>query len=159
MGAQLTALAVADKIIRLSLADENPLTPMQVQKLTYFCHAWMLGLGHGPLFQDAVEAWQYGPVIRAVYHALKHHQADPIREPLLEPPATFSEREENLIRTVWRLYGNLDGLQLSMMTHVAGSPWDQTHQRDPRSQIIYNHIIRDYYADLIAERTAKEGEA
>ena len=157
MGAQHTALAVADKLIRLSVEDETPITPMQVQKLTYFCHAWMLGFGYGPLFQDAVEAWQYGPVIRAVYHALKHHGADPVREPVLEQPASFTEREENLIRIVWARYGNLSGLQLSRMTHVAGSPWAQTHQQDSRSQIIHNHVIRDYYAGLIAERRAEDG--
>lgn len=157
MGAQHTALAVADKLIRLSVQDETPITPMQVQKLTYFCHAWMLGLGYGPLFQDAVEAWQYGPVIRGVYHALKHHRANPVREPVLEQPTTFTEREERLIRVVWSRYGNLDGLRLSKMTHVAGSPWDQTRQRDHRSQIIHNHVIRDYYAGLIAARKSEEG--
>ena len=71
MGAQHTALAVADKLIRLAREAEIPITPMQVQKLAYFSHAWSLGLGYGPLFQDAVESWQYGPVIRSVYHALK----------------------------------------------------------------------------------------
>lgn len=157
MGAQHTALAVADKLIRLSVEEETPITPMQVQKLTYFCHAWMLGLGYGPLFQDAVEAWQYGPVIRAVYHALKHRRAGPVREPVLEQAATFTEQEENLIRVVWSRYGKLNGLQLSRMTHVDGSPWSQTRQRDPRSQIIHNHVIRNYYAGLIAERKAGEG--
>ena len=159
MGAQHTALAVADKLIRLSVEDETPITPMQVQKLTYFCHAWMLGLGYGPLFQDAVEAWQYGPVIRAVYHALKRHRSAPVREPVLDQAATFTEREENLIRVVWNRYGKLSGLQLSRMTHVEGSPWSQTRQRDARSQIIHNHAIRDYYAGLIAERKATEVKA
>ena len=67
MGVQHTALAVADTLVRLARENEIPITPMQVQKLTYFSHAWNLGLGYGPLFQDAVESWQYGPVIRSVY--------------------------------------------------------------------------------------------
>lgn len=152
MGAEHTALEVADKLIRLSRESETPVTPMQVQKLTYFCHAWMLGLGHGPLFQDAVEAWQYGPVIRSVYHALKHRGRQPILQPILEQPATFMDLEETLIRAVWDLYGHLGGLELSRMTHAEDSPWKQTYQRDPRSQIIHDHVIRDYYAGLIAAR-------
>lgn len=159
MGAQHTALAVADKIIQFSLQDETLITPMQVQKLTYFCHAWMLGLGYGPLFQDAVESWQYGPVIRSVYHALKQYGGDRITKPILDQsakdePEKFTELEERIIKVIWRRYGCLDGPQLSRMTHAAGSPWEQTYQKDQRSQIIHNHIIRNYYANLIKQRTS-----
>ena len=154
MGAQHNAMAVADKIIRLSIEDETPLTPMQVQKLTYFCHAWMLGFGYGPLFQDAVESWQYGPVIRALYHSLKQYGGGRITEPVLNSAAKFSEQEEKIIRIIWQQYGQLDGARLSRMTHAEGSPWEQTYQRNSRSQIIHNHTIRDYYASLIKQRSA-----
>ena len=153
MTSEHSALAVTDKIIRLSLEQETPITPMQAQKLAYFCHAWSLGLGLGPLFQDAVEAWMYGPVVRSVYHALKHHGSNAIREPILEVPEQFGEREEKLIRIVCERYGHLDGLRLSRMTHAPGSPWHQVHQRDARTQIIHEHLIRDYYAGLVRERT------
>ena len=96
MGARHTALAVTDKLIRLSLESETPITPMQAQKLTYFCHAWMLGLGYGPLFRDAVESWQYGPVIRAVYHALKRYGADSITAPILPESEEFSLQKKPL---------------------------------------------------------------
>jgi uncharacterized phage-associated protein len=154
MGAQQTALAVADKIIRLSIDDETLITPMQAQKLTYFCHAWMLGLGHGPLFQDAVESWQYGPVIRSLYHTLKHYRGNRITQPILNKPAAFTELEERIIQVIWRQYGHLDGLRLSSMTHASDSPWEQTYRKDKRSQIIHNHLIRDYYAALAEQRRA-----
>ena len=154
MGACHTALAVADRIIHLSLEDEIPVTPMQVQKLTYFCHAWMLGLGYGPLFQDAVESWRYGPVIRSLYHALKHYGSNCITQQLLDKPAAFTEQEERIIKVIWRQYGQLDGTRLSRMTHAAGSPWQQTYQKDERSQIIHNHVIRDYYSSLVEQRRA-----
>lgn len=149
MEARHTALAVADKLIRLSLEDEVPITPMQAQKLTYFCHAWMLGFGNGPLFQDAVESWQHGPVIRSLYHELKHYGAGRITAPIWNAPDSFAEREEQIINVVWQRYGQLDGIRLSQMTHVEGSPWEQTYRRDKRRQIIHNHVIRDYYAALI----------
>ncbi len=148
MGASHTALSVADAIIRLSLRDETPVTPMQVQKLTYFCHGWMLGLGYGPLFQDAVESWQYGPVIRALYHQLKGYGSAPVSEPIMECPAEFDQVEDRIIQAVWQGYSGIDGVRLSQMTHATGSPWEQTCQRDKRSQIIHNHIIREYYENL-----------
>ena len=153
MGAQHTALAITDSLIRHSLESETPITPMQAQKLTYFCHAWMLGLGHGPLFQDAVESWQYGPVIRAVYHALKHYGEDCITNPLQSVPQNFSKLEDQIITVIWKQYGHLDGITLSHMTHAEGSPWQQTYEKDQRSTIIHNHVIRDYYAALVHQRS------
>ena len=152
MGAQHTALAVADKLIRLSRENEIPVTPMQVQKLAYFCHAWHLALGYGPMFQDAVESWQYGPVIRTVYHALKHYGGDPIREPLQPEEAQFAATEAKVINAVWEQYGEIDGLALSRLTHAIGSPWHQVYSRGEQTQIIPNHLIRDYYAGFIRLR-------
>lgn len=149
MSTRHTALSVTDKLIRLSRSGEIPITPMQAQKLTYFCHAWMLGLGHGPLFQDAVEAWQYGPVIRSVYHALKHYGREPITEPLLAEPAPFNSIEDRILTTVWGLYGETDGIELSKICHVEGSPWHQVRGSGPYTQIIPDFLIRDYYADLV----------
>ena len=135
---------------------------MQVQKLAYFCHAWSLGLGFGhawslglgfgPLFRDAVESCQQGPVIRSVSHALKPYGGDPITEPLSESAAVFSPAEDKIMAAVWDRYGVIDGLALSRMTHADGTPWHQTHSSDARTQIIHNDVIRDYYADILSER-------
>ena len=105
------------------------------------------------VFQDAVEAWMYGPVIRAVYHALKNYGAKKILKPILEREERFDERAESLIRIVWERYGQIDGLTLSRMTHAPGLPWDQTQQRAAHTQIIHEHVIRDYYADIVKEQT------
>ena len=152
MGAQHTAIAVADKLIRKSIEDEVPITTMQVQKLTYFCHAWMLGTGNGPLFQDAVESWKYGPVIRNVYHSLKHNGRKYIRKPLLEEADEFSEMENGIINAVWKLYGSINGIRLSKMTHAKGTPWHQTYSQGTKTQIIHNHIIGRYYANITAQQ-------
>lgn len=159
MGAKHTALDVADKLIRLAQQDEIPVTPMQVQKLAYFCHAWTLGLEKGPLFQDAVESWQYGPVIRSVYHALKHYGSAPVRDPLRAEPVKFSSEEIGIINGVWRKYREIDGLQLSRLTHAEGTPWHQTFSRGKHSQIIPNHLIRDYYSAIIADYRANSAAA
>jgi uncharacterized phage-associated protein len=159
MGAQHRALAVADKLVRLARESEIPITPMQVQKLTYFAHAWNLGLGYGPVFQDAVESWQYGPVIRSVYHALKSYGSEPVTEPLLVEEEALSPEEDAVIKAIFQQYGELDGVKLSQMTHAEGSPWRQTYQEDRRSAIIHNYVIKDYYADLINKLNEQEREA
>ena len=42
------------------------ITTMQLLKLVYIAHGWMLGLYDKPLISDEVEAWQYGPFIRVI---------------------------------------------------------------------------------------------
>ena len=99
-----------------------------------------------------MESWQHGPVIRALYHQLKHYGGKRITDPILKDADAFTQREEQVISAVWRRYGQLDGVRLSRMTHAEGSPWEQTYRRDQRSQIIHNHLIRDYYAALIDQQ-------
>ena len=151
MEPERNALEVADKFIRLGIENENLITPLKAQKLVFLAHAWSLGLGFGPLFQDAVEAWQYGPVVRMLYHELKGYGNRTIAHPIMEEEATFDEGEEAFIKAIWRHYGEIPALSLSAMTHAPGSPWDQVYRRGYGSQIIHTHLIRDYYRAL-AER-------
>ena len=67
------ARSVANEIIRHAHDDGKSVTHLQVQKLVYYCHAWMLGLYGEPLLKQPVEAWEYGPVIRAIYDSLRQY--------------------------------------------------------------------------------------
>jgi antitoxin SocA-like protein len=69
------ARVVANEFIRLAEADGRALTPLQVIKLAYIAHGWMLALYQRPLISDSIEAWKYGPVIPTLYHALKKYGA------------------------------------------------------------------------------------
>ena len=158
MGAQHSALDIADYIVRLSIRDEIPVTHMQIQKLTYFCHAWMLGWGKGPLFYDAVESWQYGPVIRALYHSLKHYKNKPVINTLRAEPAELDSRERSVIDAVWQSYGEVDGIRLSKLTHAEGTPWHQTYSKGKQSQIIPNFLITNYYSEIISRFRAQASQ-
>jgi uncharacterized phage-associated protein len=52
---------------------------MQVLKLVYYCHAWMLGVYSRPLVRQPIEAWRYGPVVRELYRSIREYGGDPIR--------------------------------------------------------------------------------
>ena len=87
------ARAVANNLIEMS--GEGPLTPLQIIKLTYICHGWMLGLYGRPLVKQNVKAWTYGPVIPDVYRALKTYRANPVTPRIPIPPEEFDERESD----------------------------------------------------------------
>jgi uncharacterized phage-associated protein len=65
------AIAIANYFIEKSLATGKRLTPMQLVKLVYIAHGWYLARTGKPLLADAVQAWQFGPVIPTLYHEFK----------------------------------------------------------------------------------------
>ena len=91
------ARAVANSLIEKGRDANRPLTPLQIIKLVYFCHGWMLGLYHKPLIEQDVEAWLYGPVVAEVYRGLKKYGGHPVTTTMDVPKEEFDETEADLI--------------------------------------------------------------
>lgn len=150
---QHDARSVANELIRRALDDGRPITPLQVQKLVYYCHAWMLGLYGQPLLKQRIEAWRYGPAVRDIYDSLRQYGRDPVTQPIQHPDGSFDEREVDLINQVWEKYGHLSGPELSNMTHRIGTPWHQVWDGRRRSwwgksSTVSNNLIREHYARI-----------
>lgn len=147
--------SVANKIIVPRLAEDNPITHLQVQKLVYFCHAWMLGLYHEPILSHPIHAWRYGPVMPELYESLRRYGREPIRHPIDLDSARvveneYDDRQKSIISQVLDVYGDLSGVQLSTITHAPGTPWHQVWSASKRRVIISNNLIEDYYANQAA---------
>jgi uncharacterized phage-associated protein len=46
---------------------------MQAQKLIYLANGWSMALRHSKLIEEPFEAWDFGPVVRKLYDALKRY--------------------------------------------------------------------------------------
>lgn len=142
-------VAVANKILELAEQSGNAVTPLQLIKLVYLSHGFMLGLYGRPLVREKAEAWTYGPVFRSLYRAVKRFRSDPVQGRLPGPSETFDELEEDLIRQVYEIYGKRNGIALSQLTHQPGSPWSQVWDEGRgHSTIISNDVLQDYYSRL-----------
>lgn len=142
-----SAQAVANYFLHIADEIGEGIDPLKMQKLVYFAHGWHLALQDAPLLRDSVEAWQYGPVIPALYHEFKQWGNNPIRRPAtrLDPTGTTlaiptldsecvwdnADAAKAVIRRVWEVYSKFTGLQLSAMTHQPNSPWAQTRALHP----------------------------
>ena len=102
-----------------------------------------------------MESWQYGPVIRSVYHALKSYGDAPVTEPILVDEESFTPLESRVINVIYKQYGELDGLKLSQMTHAEGSPWQQTYLKDKRVPLSQPRN-QGLLAELIDKREGQE---
>ncbi len=154
----LSALDIADRFIKWSLEDQTPITPLQVQKLVYLAQGWSLGFGEEPLFRDTIEAWQFGPVVPAVYHALKHYGRRRVRARLYDDEKyDMPETAEKMVRVVWKSFGKIDGIRLSKMTHAHDGPWADITQGNPTGQPIPEDKIREYYSRLAQAVVDEQG--
>jgi uncharacterized phage-associated protein len=144
-----SCLKVANYLLQLARRDRVSLTPMQLIKLVYMCHGWMLGLYGRPLIGEPVQAWKYGPVIPELYRHLSKYAGRPVTHLLPRPEGPdFSALEANLIEQVYVQNAAFDGVQLSEMTHKVGSPWHQIWDPEDKTKVIPNEIIRAYHARL-----------
>jgi len=138
---------VAKKILNLAAKKAEVLTPMQLIKLVYLSHCWMLGLYRKPLVEEAMEAWQYGPVVPELYSAIKHYRSNPVLQIDCEDEEVDDEALD-IITQVYDKYGSLTGIELSILTHEKGSPWESA--RNSGSTTISNDLIAYHYKKLAA---------
>jgi uncharacterized phage-associated protein len=53
---------------------------MQLQKLVYIAHGWNLAINGTPLTSDIPAAWDYGPVYRDLFEALRAYGSNPVTQ-------------------------------------------------------------------------------
>jgi uncharacterized phage-associated protein len=144
-----SSLKVANRLLQVAHSAGATLTPMQLIKLVYMCHGWMLGLYGRSLIREPVQAWKYGPVIPELYQHLRQYGGGAVTRLLPAPDeGEFTPLEANLIEQVYAQNAAFDGVQLSEMTHKVGSPWHQIWDPENKSKVIPNEIIRAYHARL-----------
>lgn len=149
-----SSISVANRFLGLAREQGKSLTPMQLLKLVYLAHGWMLGLHGRPLISDDVEAWQYGPVIPRLYNAIRHFKSSPVTGPLRVSDTPLDETETDIVRQAFEIYGDKTGPALSRLTHTPGGPWETVYERGAFGTDIPNDIIEDHYRQLVARSEA-----
>jgi uncharacterized phage-associated protein len=149
-----SSAAVANRFLELADEAGDALTPMQLLKLVYLAHGWMLGLYGRPLISDDVQAWQYGPVIPKLYNAVRRYKSQPVTERLSAFDTQFGAAEDDIIRQTYERYGHKTGPALSRLTHQPGGPWEAVYEPGRFGMVIPNDIIEDHYRQLAARAPA-----
>lgn len=153
-------IKVANEFLRLAREGEPPrsLTALKLIKLVYIAHGWSLVYLPEPLVNEPAQAWQYGPVVPSLYHAVKRFGGRPIIGPLQgdTDPQLLSVAAVGLIVAVYEAYGHLSAVQLSNMTHLPDTPWSDVWDNFGRNAEIPNELIQRHYQVLQQRRVAAE---
>jgi uncharacterized phage-associated protein len=149
--AAYSANAVGNSFLALAEGQGRSLTNMQVQKLVFLAHGYMLGLFNEPLYSNDTHAWQWGPVIPRLYKAMQKYGSGFVkgRIPADDEIPESDENARAVIKAVWDGYGNRSGAELSAITHKSGSPWEQAW-RTAKFSVIPQESIADYYRSMVS---------
>ena len=150
---------IADFFIRISsqkLIDDNTpegITPLKLQKILYFAQAVYLSLYDKALFDEEVQAWQYGPVIKEVYLKYSKHKNNPIITVDLDHKI-IDKKIAEFLKSVWDLFGKYSACELINITHNH-KPWKDVYVEGVKNIIIKKESMRDYYKGLFEFNNSK----
>lgn len=100
------------------------LTNLKLQKMLYYEQGFHLAYFNEPLFEESIEAWQYGPVVPVVYDYYKKCGRNVI-SPENKDFTFVGLKEKALFDEVFRIYGAYSAVGLMNMTHTE-MPWVST---------------------------------
>lgn len=146
------ALAIANEFLKLN----GTFTPsqMQLQKLVYLANGWNLAINNEALVSDRVEAWDGGPVFRAIWNHLRDYGRNSTDRLYGDPRtksaylARLNDSEKSIIQKVWNRYSQYTGLELSNMTHQPGTPWSNAYYGTGRNAVIPSSDIKQHFKEL-----------
>lgn len=139
-----------DDVAAAILDRAGPMSTWKLQKLVYYAQAWHLVWEERPLFEDAIEAWANGPVVRSLYN--KHRGMFSIPRWADGDPTRLDEGELSTIDAVLATYGPMTGADLSALTHRE-PPWSKAREGMPDGvrgdRAIPLDVMAEYYGGLV----------
>ena len=139
----------AVKVASCILNEMESLTTMKLQKLVYYSQALYLVEFGTPLFQDEIQAWANGPVVRSLFD--RHKGMFLVRSGYFgaDTMADLPDSERTVVATVIEKLGDLTGAQLSELTH-GEQPWLEARRglapRERSSNVITPKSMLRFYA-------------
>ena len=116
------ALDIARYIVQHENSNGRTVSNLRLQKLLYFVQCAFLGVLSNPCFSDEMEAWDYGPVVPAVYHRYKVYGSTIIPSPNAEVSVFSNESEKQLVDQMLDTCAGFTTRELVDATHRQ-SPW------------------------------------
>ena len=114
-----SAQQVADTIAFHAEARTIEIDPLKMQKLLYYAQAWFLVFFSEPLFEENIEAWVHGPVVRSVFCYYRDRGWNKITD---SGTSIGDCKVVDHVSQLLDVYGGFTGRQLERLSHQE-SPW------------------------------------
>jgi uncharacterized phage-associated protein len=151
---------VSNYFISLSLKnkiDKNVVegvTNLKLQKILYFAQCAYLSLYNKELFSDEIVAWQYGPVVRSVYHKYSDFVNNTLELPK-NYDSSLSVDIKKFLDGIWELFSKYSARELVNITH-SHKPWMDAYATGIGS-VIDKSVLASYYKGIF--KFQEDGES
>ncbi len=138
-------------VAKYILEKKGEMTTWKLQKLVYYCQAWSVVWDEEPIFDEPIEAWANGPVVRELFNV--HKGKFKVKAEDFEQGDTnkLEEKYKETIDAVLRDYGDYSSYYLSDLTHME-DPWKEARGNLPPGQpsdaVISLESMQRYYESL-----------
>lgn len=145
----MRAIDVANYLVE-RWGRDYPVTIHKLNRLVYLAQAEAVATTGEPLFEDHIEAWQCGPVVPAVTHALDEWGDAAITEPTEH--AEVKPNVARLIDSVAEKYGSLSAFDLISLVRRPGDAWARAYASGREAEITLDAIKASAGASAVARR-------
>ena len=132
-----SAVEVAKIVMKYSKEHGLEYSNLRVQKLLYFVQAYFIVALKKVCFNESILAWEYGPVVREVYDAIKNEEIN-LEEELFTH--NISQEDKNIIENLVQNYKNKSTWELVEITYRQDT-WVKAYPNN----VITPKSIGDYF--------------
>jgi len=133
------------------LQKQGSITAMKLQKLVYYSQAWSLVWDEEPLFNEKIEAWANGLVVRELFDL--HKGQFKIASLPRGNVENLTEKQIETIEAVLGYYGDKTAQWLCDLSHME-LPWAEARKDVPEGANSENEIslasMHEYYCSIRA---------
>ena len=143
------AIDVANFFIDRMKDTDDPMTNARLNKFLYFAQGHSLARLGTPLFDDDIEAWRYGPVIKEIYNTFRTYGKNPIQTTSGSYSIElFTSEQLTLLNDVIAKYNHSSTGRLMDLGHEKDGPWDKTYSECAPDCIIQTDCMRLWFEDM-----------
>lgn len=127
----------------LSTAANWSFSNLQINKILFLSQmTYMYQTGGKPLISGLFQAWDYGPVLPSIYHALKCFGSNPVRN-IFRTVSTGSATHEqrHILEQAAKRFRNTSPGYLVRVTHMPDGAWAKNYDQTSRYVSIPNSDI------------------
>jgi uncharacterized phage-associated protein len=104
-------------LLKAKVDGQELLSNLKVQKLVYYAQGLHLVVFNKPLFNDAIQAWRYGPVVPRLYHELKVNDKGGIPPPDGYNSDKIDKETQEFLDEIYQVFGQFSAIRLMQLTH------------------------------------------
>lgn len=146
-------MATANDVAAYIMESVRSCDSMKLQKLLYYSQGWSLAWDGNAMFDDPIEAWANGPVVRSVWE--NHRGQFTVSGWPHGNSRNLTDSERETVDAVVDYYGEFSGRRLSDMTH-AERPWVEARESLPvgarSNRPLDLDTMQDFFGDLAANQ-------